>query len=272
MATIYINADTGNDTTGDGSEGSPWLTMGKAHTEAASGDTVICQDSTAAFTWAALTFAKDLTIQGESNDASGAVFDGASGTNFWKIEANTVTIEKCTFTDNNAAFGSGLFMCSSGSGTLTMTNCVVHNVATSNNQRQGIWFAFTAGGTFTVTLTAVTLYDVTTFNQGDNGIISQGNGTMTATMTNCTFAFGSGSVPKILDSGSTLTATNCIFSHDSSATWVTAPTLTYCCEYNISDAAGGTGNITTDPLYVDEASANFNLRPTSPCINTGTLT
>jgi hypothetical protein len=29
--------------------------------------------------------------------------------------------------------------------------------------------------------------------------------------------------------------------------------------------------ITTDPLFVDAANSNFNLRPTSPCIDTGVI-
>jgi len=72
-ATIYANSSTGNDTTGDGSEGSPYKTFHKAYTEAISGDTI---DLTGTFTWTdadetgdnattGYTINKDLTIQGQ---------------------------------------------------------------------------------------------------------------------------------------------------------------------------------------------------------------
>lgn len=40
MATYYVNASTGNDTTGDGSSGTPWATMAKADATATAGDTI----------------------------------------------------------------------------------------------------------------------------------------------------------------------------------------------------------------------------------------
>jgi len=75
MPTYYINADTGNDSTGTGTSGAPWKTISKAHTSAAAGDTIICQDSVAAYTWGNQTFTKGLTIQGQRDNGSGAVFD-----------------------------------------------------------------------------------------------------------------------------------------------------------------------------------------------------
>ena len=46
MATYYINADTGDDTTGDGSSALPWATLSKGITGSASGDTIFAQNST----------------------------------------------------------------------------------------------------------------------------------------------------------------------------------------------------------------------------------
>ena len=54
----YLNADTGDDSTGDGSSSTPWLTISKAHTEASSGDTIICQDSTAEYAFSTIIFTK----------------------------------------------------------------------------------------------------------------------------------------------------------------------------------------------------------------------
>ena len=47
---------------------------------------------------------------------------------------------------------------------------------------------------------------------------------------------------------------------------------TNCCFHNFgsSNASGGTNNVFADPLFVDPASSDLRLRPSSPCINAGT--
>jgi hypothetical protein len=75
-ATIYTNSISGNDSTGDGTSGSPYKTFTKAYTAASSGDTI---DLTGTFTWTdadetldvattGVTLQKNLTIQGQSAD------------------------------------------------------------------------------------------------------------------------------------------------------------------------------------------------------------
>ena len=56
-----------------------------------------------------------------------------------------------------------------------------------------------------------------------------------------------------------------------------SPTVSYNCHYNITSVPSGTGNITTDPLFVDAANGAFGLRNNgvdiiSPCIDTGITT
>ncbi len=75
-ATIYANSSTGNDTTGAGTVGSPYLTFHKAYTSASSGDII---NLTGTFTWtdasetgdvstSGYTLSKNLTVQGQGAD------------------------------------------------------------------------------------------------------------------------------------------------------------------------------------------------------------
>jgi hypothetical protein len=75
--------------------------------------------------------------------------------------------------------------------------------------------------------------------------------------------------------GPLLTYKNCIFSDESAAplsvsTGCTVTSITYCDFYG-TDVPTSTFSIASDPLFVDPANGNFNLRPSSPCIDTGTL-
>jgi hypothetical protein len=45
----------------------------------------------------------------------------------------------------------------------------------------------------------------------------------------------------------------------------------YCCLHAFPSLPAGAGNTLSDPLLVDPANGNFKLRPTSPCIGTGTI-
>lgn len=51
-----------------------------------------------------------------------------------------------------------------------------------------------------------------------------------------------------------------------------APASTYSCFYQIGsgNTSGGTNNIFSDPLFVDPANDDLRLRPSSPCISSGT--
>lgn len=109
-ATIYVNSSTGNDTTGDGTSGTPYATFHKAYTIASStvSDTI---DLTGTFDWtnagetgdvaeSGYTISKNMTIQGQSADST---FVQASSTEntadrsvFAIASGKTVTIRNLT--------------------------------------------------------------------------------------------------------------------------------------------------------------------------------
>jgi hypothetical protein len=109
-------------------------------------------------------------------------------------------------------------------------------------------------------------------------------GTVTLTFNNNTY-YNTGAYALTInqatgDADTTLVYKNNIFYKDTvggvAALTINTPTscpFTYQnnCAYNCTAVPTGTGNITTDPLFVDLTNSNFNLRPTSPCIDGGVL-
>jgi len=264
MATYYINADSGDDGSGDGSEGNPWLTLAQAYTQASDNDTIILQDSTANFTTPANqhTWTKSLTVQGEQDDGTGATI-AKSGVNNRVEISGTNTFEKLTFTH------------------------------TANNA----WPMFDSTGVTTFNLCR--FVDCKERGSANLGIIKRTSSTLT--ITNCVFL--NTQFSDVVTNSSVIhsptTVTGCLFiwtsgqtnivayvSYSAGGTWKNNIIANYSaesvddnsagsysgqnnCWYNITSTPGLTNDITTDPLLVDPDNGNYNLRPTSPCIGTG---
>jgi methionine-rich copper-binding protein CopC len=144
--TIYINSSTGNDSTGDGSSGSPYKTFHKAYTEANGDDTI---SATGTFTWTdadesgdlqyyGYKILKDLTITGGGPDQT--IFQAASSENstdrrVFTIDSNaSSTISHMTIrygdTDSySSQYGGGV---SNVSGNLKVEHCEIYS-----NRSQG---------------------------------------------------------------------------------------------------------------------------------------
>ncbi len=147
-ATIYVNSSTGNDSTGTGTSGSPYLTFNKAYTMSSSGDTI---NLTGTFDWSnasetgdsstsGYTLSKNLTITGQTADATiiqaSSTAYTANRRIFTVSSSATVTIQNLTLRYGYMAVDneSSAVTMSSGS-TLTMLNTVVTQNA--NNGRFG---------------------------------------------------------------------------------------------------------------------------------------
>lgn len=292
MTTYYISP-TGNDTTGNGSNATPWLTISKAHTSASSGDTIICKDGT--YTWVTQAFSKSLTIRAENTLL--AIFDGASSALNWQPSVDT-TISGIRFTNATGAANVPIFRLEV-SATLTFNSCrfdtlLIHG---TSNAGQGGLIGTGLGGSgspiFVLNLCIIDdvyMMSTATENYLLSGRLDVVNRIVTYTLTNCALYFVNASsqrVQKILmkstsfvSSGANIVSTikNCIvhnntgnaLSYSTGASGI-VNTLTNSCFYNITGVPSGTALVTSDPLFVDPANDNFNLRPTSPCVNTGTL-
>jgi len=270
MATYYINADTGDDTTGDGSQGNPWLTINHAVDQIADEEeaTIFAQNATAVYTFSGLNFKNRVDkIQGEST--SGVVFDANNVDNVYWYNMNT--IEQCTFI-NARMIGNykGMFQ-----GSFTISNCIFHDIY-SNSNRSGI-----AQGSGTHTFISCIFYNYTNV-AGLGGFFGRNDGQIVYTnLYNCVFylnqqvtsLWGNANGDNTNALKNTIiyndTAYDCVLSMDTT-------TMDYCCYYaastgEFSNIPSGTGNINQDPMLVDPANFNFNLSPSSPCIDAGTL-
>jgi hypothetical protein len=306
MAEYFLNADTGNDSN-VGSEGSPRLTFNGGLSLLSSGDTLTFQDSTAAYSvgW---VDRKDVslatvTIQGEQTDASGAIIDSANLRTVLRFTADNANITIKNLTWQNVATGpkqwDGLIMynpVASQTQTFSIDNCAFDSINMTNggtNDPSGVFGAiFSNQETYHLEATFrrclfsnlsnasatgskialahikntdptsfidfqnCTIYTAETTNQW-NAIISRASGLVRAT--NCIFMQdGGSSVPLVGNISGTDTPT--------------IGTFTNCDMYNIThNQSASNNNITSDPLFVDKANNNFNLRPASPALFSGTL-
>jgi hypothetical protein len=254
MATVYIKPGTGS---GSGTLAAPYFYDQLATAEAAAGPggTILFTDgSYAGSTWDAsgVTY-ESLNLHGAIITTNGIQF-GASGVSVtvkkFKIAPNateradvyaSTTIDQCHALFTN----SFIFNIKSAGGKIT--NTLIENNVTDTSYAFRLGRAWNSLSEFTSN---------TYFVTGLNG----------AGVTNIDF----------FTSGPTV-AKNCIFMSDDTANTVitsaenTAASSTNCCffQFGSGNTSGGTNNVFADPLFVD-ATSDYRLRPSSPCINAGT--
>lgn len=276
MATYYIST-TGDDGTGDGSSGNPWATFAHAYDNSVDTDTI----NVAAGTYAWVT--DDFNNGGRivvGNDPFDTIFDAGGANISWQFRNGTTwNFSNLQFFDTitNRAF----FINSQLNITISFTNCFFKLFAGVGGANQG-YFQFGDGIITGVTLSFTSCIFSGFFISSGSPLylfnFKSGSGNA-LTMINNTFwetGIGGASIQiNRLDFGTGGIFKNNIFRNEGTTVSWGATNAGWTVSNNAFTGFSGTppdaNEVTTDPLLVDPANDNFNLRPTSPCIDTGIL-
>lgn len=288
MATYYIST-SGNDTTGDGSSALPWATIAKAHTSATSGDTIILKSSASSYLFTGMSIAKTLIFEGESTDYTQQVISGGGLTAQWtytgayeitfkniKIEnilsptsVNTKAIffrngagpvglrfinsRMTNFTIDKESNSGGLFCTISASSVLELTRSVIDDFDQYTSTTDSALFYHRVGALNEIIIT-------------DSIITPKATGTSAVYNV---FAFLGSTLREIEAKNLIINATG------DAIAWVsgtfTTTDVTYSDFNNVTSSPSGTGNLTSDPLFVGAPAGNFNLKSSSPCRGAGII-
>ena len=284
MAVRLLNADTGTDS-GTGLV-TPWQTLGYANTHMTDGDTLYLQNATAnyAISYASFLYQTanitNITVQGQS--ALGCKLAPVAGNRFILAAAaglsTVLTINNCSITHNQ--YSNYGFIEPFTGFTLNMNNCILNGDTTVGNC---IWFSGNYGGGQNPIITVRNSLFLNHYGSYNAIVASHtATGTVTVNFYNNTFyhcynfTFNNGGAAPYV-----ITCKNNIFhtfgsTFDAKGNWVANGCVSqYNDFYNMTGGltgiSTGTGCITSDPLFVDLANGNYNLRPTSPCVDSGVI-
>lgn len=292
MATVYINGSTGNNSNTyvqAQSPSTPWLNLANVNGSATEGDTIILMPGTVILA-AGITFTKNFTIQGQTT-ASACILDSQDTARQIQLNTSGKTIawSNINFYRFKDTTNAPCIVSTSTTGsTQTFTDCIISGfTSTTTTNDLGGFVNDNGSTTQTYTFTRCVFRNYTQTTTGCWIIGSRGQGTNTTNslnLYNCVFydaTTGASCMDNYINSGNTapgcgVRVKNCIFdAHGDSIKWdaKSRTTLTQALnsvQYNMTTNFTGTALLTSDPLLVDPANLNYNLRPSSPAIDAGT--
>lgn len=205
-------------------------------------------------------------VSGNGASVGGGIFNDNNDNNDYQTISSTITLMNCIVSRNTVQRGGGGIYNDNYSGVVTLTNCtILRNVVSSS--------------TVSGNVAAVNVFAGSTALEG--GGVCNGNGTLR--LTNCTISgntapHGGGvcynnSYYSTLGRG-VVTLTNCILhkdigdeiANDYSSSIAPNAIVSYS---DIQGGYGGTGNINADPLFINAATGDLRLKPSSPCLGKG---
>lgn len=299
MANIYVNYDTGNNSTGNGSAGNPYKSIDKAVTVGVKGtDTIISASSTNGQSWSNGADWGGFTIKGADipnlQTSTYTMLDGVNNNNN-RIDVDggyDSTFENLYVKDAVPASALFDYTYSSGDVTITFKRCIFDNIKikSDSNARSGLLGKFSSGQPGASSIEVI--WDNCTF------INIQGNSSggwivcpalvnpITVTFRNCTFSFDSSiSVPLstiaygLSSYDRDVRFYNCIVDNRHATS---LPAYNNALQDNLIfknndyrniDISNGdnANNITSDPQFLDTSGKNFRLKTTSPARNIGDI-
>ena len=283
MADYYI-ATTGNDTTGTGTSANPWLTFGKFVSSSAAGDT--CYAAAGTYTMVAMTFTGRTLIGAALVDGfPTTIFDGAGGTVGMNTFGGTCAVSNVWFTnwtETGGASNRGVFHFGvSGQNTVcTITNCVFSDITFQAVNGGGLFNSPYDATSTTATFLGCLVYDIhyTYVSGTDNAVfrLSAQNNAGTFTLRNCTvrIKYVTTTDPVIIFGAQDIKSQWYLYNNIFVDYGTASPTFSLVANriagasnnivYGFSSVPTMTGTISSDPLFVDTTTDNFNLKTTSP--------
>ncbi len=300
MSTTLYCSPTGNDSTGDGSESTPYLTVNKCYDESSVGDTIYCMAGT--HTWINESFSTGRIIQGAGSTLTFFDAGGPSATSTptakWNLYGDT-EINDITFQNNGRGLSgreNSIFR-GIGNGEYAVFNrCVFTDITLADD----------AGGSINASSGLIGNCSLSTYNGSfiinscvfHSNLISQsgsfygymfaatGGGSraeLYVTSNNCTYHFNGADgvgANRLSMQCEVMTYNNCIIKNDTGGMvrydeYDGASVLNTCDVYLMTDSTRGPGSntfnncITDDPEFVDGTNNDYRLRQGSPCLDTG---
>lgn len=248
------------------------------------------QEATATYTFPEKQFTKNLSIIGVEGDATKAVFSAADVQRRWYTGSNSTTLYIAWLTFQNiTAAGAGTYRNMISSTKLTVTDCIFKDITqpgsagtTGNGGIVGTEYQGAALD-LDITIKNNLFYNLLGGSPTLMIALHAGGGADYGDVrwyNNTIYADGSYTTPSLFVINSLASTDydmrNNIFYNTASTSFLASGSaldgiFNYNSTYNCTGVPTGTGNITSDPLFVDAANDNFALRPTSPCIDTGEI-